>query len=264
MDALDTGIGSQRFTSGIHDRHRCNTQIDLRCSCGGHHPGTTDGSICLTFQEQGVDGIVLRFTGHQCHKLGMIIQRILNSLCIRERNTGIINDGATKAVNPCRRIICGAVLFYETVTSTTSIVLHVGQQFIGGGRNFLILHIATVVHKEQRLKGQRKLIQGVFVGSSSQRHGKVVIQCTFSQQRLDWSQNTHFCKDTDFIMGEDKHVGRGTGIVADQFQRVCQTGFLLKDDLQIRNCGSEISLKCCNHSIFFIMPDDQFVCFSRI
>ena len=164
MDALDTGIGCQSLTGGIHHRHRRDAQINLCGSRGRNHPGTTNSGIRLTFQEQSVDRVVLCFTGHQSHELGMVVQRILNCLCIRERDTRIINDGATKAMDPCCGVICGAVLFHEAISSTTSIVLHVGQQFIGGGRNFLILHIAAVVHEEQRLKVQRKLVQSILVG----------------------------------------------------------------------------------------------------
>ena len=204
MNTLHAGIGRQRLPGGIHRGHRGNSQINSCFSGRGHHPGAADGGVRLALQKQGVDRVVLGFPGHQLYKFQVVGKGVLYRLRIREGSTAFIDDGTAEAVNPGGGIVGGAVLLHKAVAPPAGVVLHVSIEFLGGGGHFPVLHIAAVVHKQQRLKVQRKLVQGILVSGGVQGHGQVMFQSPVFQQRFDGSQNAHLGKNTDFVMGKDK------------------------------------------------------------
>ena len=204
MNALHAGVGSQGKPGLIHCRHGGNSQINSCFSGRGHHPGAADGGVRLALQKQGVDRVVLGFPGHQLYKFQVVGKGVLYRLRIREGRTAFIDDGAAEAVNPGSGIVGGTVLLHKAVAPPTGVVLHVSIEFLGGGGHLPILHIAAVVHKQQRLKVQRKLIQGVLVSGGVQSHGQILCQSPVREQRFYGRQNAHFGKNTDFVMGKDK------------------------------------------------------------
>ena len=105
----------------------------------------------------------------------MVIEGILNCLRIREGDAALIDNGAAETMDPWGGIVGGAVLLYKTVAAPAGVVLHVAQQFPGCSRNFIVLHIAAVVHEQQRFKVQRKLVQSAFVSGRFQGHGQIIV-----------------------------------------------------------------------------------------
>ena len=259
MNALHAGVGSQGKPGLIHCRHGGNAQIDPGLSGRGDHPRAADGRVRFSFQKQRVDGIVFCLPRHQLYEFQVVSKRILHGLRVGEWGAAAVNDGAAEAVNPRGGIVGGAVLLHEAVASPAGIVLHIGVKFFRRGGNLAVLHITAVIHEQQRFKIQRQLVQSILVGSRLKGHGQEVIQRPFLQQRLHRSQNPHFGKNADLVVGKQKKIRSGGGVIAHQLQGIGQTGFLFKLNFQLRYGLRQVLGKGCDHRIFLVVPDDQLI-----
>ena len=178
MNPLHAGVGSKSPACFIYGRHRSNAEVYIRFTGRGNHPRTADCCVRFPLQKQGIHRGILRFPRHQIYKFQMILQRVLDCLLIGERCAVCIDNAAAKAVNPCSAVIGGAVLLHKAVATAPGVFFHIRQQFFCGGRHLFILHIASIIHKQQRFKIQRKLVQAAVVGRSLQRHGEITGQFT--------------------------------------------------------------------------------------
>ena len=264
MNALHTGIRSQCKPGFVHSRHGGNAQIDPGLSGRGDHPRAADGRVRFSFQKQRVDGIVFCLPRHQLYEFQVVSKRILHGLRVGEWGAAAVNDGAAETVDPRGGIVGGAVLLHEAVASPAGIVLHIGVKFFRRGGNLAVLHITAVIHEQQRFKIQRQLVQSILVGSRLKGHGQEVIQRPFLQQRIHRSQNPHFGKNADLVVGKQKKIRSGGGVIAHQLQRIGQAGFLFKLDIQIRHGLRQIIGKGGDHRVFLVMPDDQPVCIRAV
>ena len=108
------------------------------------------------------------------------------------------------------------------------------------------------------------MVEGALVGGGVQGHWEVVFQRTLFQQRLHGGENPHFREYPHLVMGEEKQVRGGVGVVAHQLQRIRQAGFLLKDNLQLRHGLGKMRFQRGNDRVLFIVPDHQFARFGGI
>ena len=256
MDSLYAGVWCQLQAGFVHHRHRGNAQVNARRPGRGNHPGAADGCVCLSFQEQGIYGVVLRLPRHQRHKFQMIAQCLLDGLLVREGCAAIIDDGAAEAVNPGSRIVSRAVLLHKAIAASAGIFLHIPVQLLRGGRDIFIGHIPPIVHKQQCLKIQRQLVKRALI-AGSHGHGEEIRCAALRQQGRDRGKNPHLRKHANFIVGKYKQIRRCVGVIAHQLQGIRQAGFLFKHNLQIRHGFPQIILHCRNHGLLFVMPDNQ-------
>ena len=255
MDTLHTRIRCNFIASLIHSRHRCNAKVNTALARRRDQPRTADGGVCFAFAEQRVHSRILALGGHKLHEFLVVFQSPDGVFIVQAGLTIFVQNVTSKCVEPACSVVRRAVLLHEAVMPAFRVFLHVLVQFFCGRRHFIITHITSVVHIEQRLKVERKLIHFPFVGSSLNRHWNVLIQGTLVDEIRYRCEDTHFSVNANFIVGKEVHIRGRIRVVADHLQRIGQTIFLFQFHHDIRGKRIQLCLQRLRDFIFFVVPD---------
>ena len=255
MDTLHTGIRCNFVAGLIYSRHRCYAKVNTALARRRNQPGTTDGGVRFAFAEQRIHGRILTLGGHKLHEFLVVFQRLDGVLIIEAGLTIFVQNVTAKCMEPACRIVRCAVLFHKAIMPAFCVLLHIFVQFFCCRRHFIVTHITSVVHIEQRLKVDRKLIHFPFVGSSLNRHRNVLIQGALVNEIRYRCENAHFSVNANFIVGKEVHIRGRIRVVADHLQRIGQTVFLFQFYHDIRGKRIQLCLQRLRDFIFFVVPD---------